>query len=146
MHRRMRDDLEKLLADGSSSRHSEECRECREDLAAMREQSAWLRGLRADADIAAPRAGFYARVMERIEAQSPSIWNLFFESPLGRTLAMASMAVALCLGVYLVSSESSERTLAPAPEMRMDVRPAAMLAGVPDQNAVLVNLITYREQ
>src|SRR5690348_1250193 len=122
MHRRMRDDLEKLLDGGSSSRHPEECQECREDLAAMKEQAVWLRELRSPQPDAVPRAGFYARVIERIEAQSPSIWNLFFESPLGRVLAMASMAVALCLGVYLVSSESSERALAPAPESRMDVR------------------------
>lgn len=150
MHRRMRDDLEKLLAGeaGSSSRHPEECRECGEDLAAMREQAAWLRQLRApDAESdSGPRAGFYARVVERIEAQKPPMWSLFFESPFGRGLAMASMAVALCLGAYLVSSESASHPVLPIGEVQIGARPAAMPAGLPDSNTVLVNLITYREQ
>lgn len=148
MHRRMRDDLETFLAGGASPSqgHPAECQECREDLAAMKEQAAWLRDLRAPDAGSGPRAGFYARVMERIEAQSPSIWSLFFDSQFGRSLAMAAMAVALCLGVYLVSSESTEPALPPAMQVQIGSRPAAMLAGLPDENAVLVNLITYREQ
>jgi hypothetical protein len=150
----MREDLEKLLAgeSGHSAGHPAECAECREDLAAMKEQAAWLRDLRepdpgSPSATDGPRTGFYARVMERIEAQSPSIWNLFFESQLGRRLAIASMAIALCLGVYLVSSDSApEQTFAPVPEVRIGAQPASMLAGMPDENSVLVNLITYREQ
>src|SRR5579872_7309278 len=70
---------------------------------------------RADSGIAGARRfaadlrpGFYARVMERIEAEGPiSIWNLFIESAFGRRIAVASLALALLVGVYLVSSERS---------------------------------------
>jgi anti-sigma factor RsiW len=147
----MRDDLEKILAGESSpvDAHSAECEECREDLAGMREHAALLRGLRAPSSATAdgPKAGFYARVMERIEAQSPSIWSLVFDSQFGRRLAMGSMAVALCLGVYLMSSEpTADQPVQTSSEIRIGARPAAMPAELPDQNTVLVNLITYREQ
>ena len=53
-----------------------------------------------------PRPGFYARVLERIEAQTPtSVFTLFFDSLFARRIAMASLALALLLGVYVISSE-----------------------------------------
>ena len=128
----MRDQAEEVLAG-----RAEPSPECREEIAAMREQAAWIRGLRAPADTE-PRPGFYARVMERIEAQgAASIWSLFFDSQLGRGLALASMTLALCLGMYLVSSEKT------APP---EAQAGTILAGAPDRDAVLVNLVTYREQ
>ena len=157
MHRRMRDQVEHVLAgraDAGSQTHLAECRECRDAIAGMQEQAELLRGLRAAAETE-PRSGFYARVMERIEAQgAESIWSLFFDSPLGRRVAMASMALAVCLSVYLVSSEQmAHRGAAPEPTAR-----AAMFNGdpefspgftpdvTPDQDTVLVNLVTYRGQ
>ena len=132
MHRRVRDELEQVLegkADPSP--------EYREEMEAMREQAAWIRGLRAHED-SEPKPGFYARVMERIEAQgSVSIWSLFFDSQFARRLAVASMTVALGLGVYLVSVERA----APAED-----RAPVIIAGAPDRDAVLFNLVTYREQ
>jgi hypothetical protein len=45
----------------------------------------------------APAAGFYARVMSRIEAQAPpSIWS-FFLQPLGMRIVYASLALAVLL-------------------------------------------------
>jgi hypothetical protein len=128
----MRDEVEQVL-EGKIDPSPE----FREEIEAMREQAAWIRGLRAPGD-AEPTPGFYARVMERIEAQGPaSIWSLFFESPLGRRVAVASMTVALCLGVYMVSVERA----APAED-----RAPLIIAGAPDRDAVLFNLVTYREQ
>jgi hypothetical protein len=106
-----------------------------------------------------PRPGFYARVMERIEAQTPgSVYELFFDSVFGRRLAMASLALALLLGVYVISSEqmaspqaagsgSPQVTLVSdqALEMPQDF-PPMLVTGTPDQGAVLLNLVTYREQ
>jgi predicted anti-sigma-YlaC factor YlaD len=153
MHRLIRDHLEEVLAAPESTRsggHVEECEECRGELAAMREQAHMLRELRTDVE---PRAGFYARVMERIEAQTPaSIWNVFSESAFGRRVAVASMAVALLLGVYLVASEPLQRHVTavnhPMQFLIGDDQPGLQLssAGLPDRNAVLVNLVTYREQ
>jgi len=147
----MRDELEQVLAgkaDASGREHGEQCAECRDEIAAMREQAEWLRGLRApdDAEAPEPKPGFYARVMERIEAQGPvSIWSLFFDSQLGRGLAVASMVLALSLGAYLVSSEqAADRELIvvgdPGPQ------PDVAFTASPDRDAVLVNLVTYREQ
>jgi predicted anti-sigma-YlaC factor YlaD len=151
MHRRVRDKLEDILAgdhiqasrdqpDGHPESHLDECAECRDDIEAMREQQRLLRSLRLPEE-AEPRAGFYARVIERIESQgAASIWSLFFESPVGRGLAMASMVLALSLGVYLLSSERYEPPQPGLPDS------GAILTGAPDRDAVLVNLVTYREQ
>jgi hypothetical protein len=112
--------------------------------------------------VAEPRAGFYARVMERIEAEGPiSIWNLFIESAFGRRIAVASMALAILLGVYLVTSERAaddpmiagqevqQQPLVVVGEdgparviMQMDQSPA----GQSSEDAVLADLVTYREQ
>lgn len=151
MHRGVRDKLEDILAgtgDALSERHLRDCEECSGEMAALREQSAMLRSLRAGDAAPEQSPGFYARVMERIDAQGVvSIWNLFFDSRMGRGLAMASMVVALSLGFYMVSSESSA-----GPETSQvviqdtDELTGPMLSGSPDANAVLVNLVTYREQ
>src|SRR5712691_7354626 len=157
MHRLIRDHLEEILADSERTarvgEHLGDCEECRSEVAAMRKQAALLQSWRAPAAEAEPRAGFYARVIERIEAQGPaSIWNLFFESAFGRRIAVASMALALLLGVYLVTSEqSAEQAAVTAPATQLlpgEDGPGQVLApsGAPDQDSVLVNLVTYREQ
>jgi anti-sigma factor RsiW len=166
MHRGVRDKLEDILAckgglagdnTGDQRRrldsHLSECAECRDEVAAMRDQHRLFQSLRSPEE-AEPRAGFYARVIERIEAQgATSIWNLFFDSPVGRGLAMASMLLALSLGMYLVSSERGAQEVASQPTSGpvmtvpgMEPDAGAMLTGSSDRNAVLWNLVTYREQ
>lgn len=149
MHRGVREQLEDILADAGgalSERHLSECQECSVEVAAMREQRRLFRSLRAGAETPEPGPGFYARVMERIEVQGVvSIWQLFFDSRVGRGLAMASMVVALGLGVYLVSAEEN----AAADRNRVVTEGglnSGMLSGSRDANAVLMNLVTYREQ
>jgi hypothetical protein len=145
--------------------HLAQCGECRDEVRAMQEQTALIQELRAPEDFAADlRPGFYARVMERIETEGPiSIWNLFIESAFGRRIALASLALALLVGVYVVSSERSageptlalglsqatgEQTIvagedAPAREItRVDQSPTDQSS----EDAVLANLVTYREQ
>lgn len=168
MHRLIRDHLEQILAAPGSHHpggeqgkasgeqgkecgaHLEQCEECRGEIAVLREQAAMLRELRADVE---PRPGFYARVMERIETQGPvSIWNVFSESVFGRRLAVASMTLVLTVGVYLVVSEpfQSHSTAANQPIQLLIGEDQSSLAfsdaGLPDRDAVLVNLVTYREQ
>jgi hypothetical protein len=156
MHRLVQDHLEEVLAETSltspASLHLAECAECREEVSAMRLHASMLRALRApsatdrDADSLAPRPGFYARVLERIEAQRPiSIWQLFSDSAFGRRIAIASMAVALLFSVYLVSSERYAQPVSVAVD---EGQPGMTLskAGLPDKDTVLVNLVTYREQ
>jgi hypothetical protein len=151
MHRLIRDHLEEVLArpngSGPAAQHLEECAECRDEIAAMREHAAILQEFRAPEQ--EPHPGFYARVMERIETQGPgSIWNLFFESPFGRRIAFASMALAVLLGLFLVSSEQFLPANEPV-QLAGEDQPGTVLTparGTPDRDAVLVNLVTYQEQ
>jgi hypothetical protein len=112
MHRIIRDHLEQVLAgpgtaaEHPAGKHLLECEECRAEVTAMREHAALLRQWRPLAVDMEPRPGFYARVLDRIEAQGPSsVFTLFFDSLFARRIAMASMALALLLGVYVISSE-----------------------------------------
>lgn len=160
----MRDRLEEILAgspDARSRRHMSECPECRDEVAAMQEQGELLRRLRAPREIE-PGSGFYSRVMDRIEAQraAASIWTLFADSTFGRRIAAASMALALLLSIYVVSSEhmANEATAAASEHAALFSadglpqggvlrgEPAVMLTGAPDEDEVLVNLVTYPQQ
>ena len=173
MHSIIRDHLEDILAGPGSApehpagKHLRECEECRDAVAAMHGQAAMLRQWRTPAGENEPRPGFYARVLERIEAQTPrSVFSLFFDSLFGRRIAMASLALALLLGVYVISSEQMAEPQAaqmlPQPALDYDIpqdlpmilsdgvlsgnAEPRLVTGAPDQGAVLVNLVTYREQ
>ena len=154
MHGMIRDHLEEVLSRRKQEldeklAHLDECAECREEVAAMRTQAELFKSLRADEEVE-PRPGFYARVMERIETQGArSIWSLFFESPFGRRVAVASMALALLMGVYLVTSERSEEQFGTGAEQAQSIAgedQPGFVVGAPDRDAVLVNLVTYQEQ
>lgn len=152
MHRLIQDHLEEVLREtgrvenAQAAAHLAECTGCREEVSAMLRQASALRALRVNDDTLAPRAGFYARVMERIEAQRPiDIWQLFFDSVFARRITMASMALVVLFSVYLVSSERLAQPVAVTVE---ESQPGMLVsqAGLPDKDAVLVNLVTYREQ
>lgn len=160
MHRVIRDHLEEVLAgsrkecDPGAVSHIDECEECRGEVEAMRAQARLLRELRAAAE---PRPGFYARVMERIETQgaAASIWSVFSDSPFGRSIAVASMALMLLASIFLYTSAAMSEQTAANPtvqfisgELPDEGQSGQVLtqSGVPDRDAVLVNLVTYREQ
>ena len=165
MHRIIRDHLEEVLTGHGSApehpagKHLAECEECRDAVTGMRAQAAMLQQWRApaEAEMMEPRAGFYARVLERIETQGPgSVWALFFDSLFARRIAMASLALALLLGAYVISSEQmAEPQAARVQELPQavfsgdvfsDSAQPRLVTGAPDQDAVLVNLVTYRER
>src|SRR5258708_709141 len=177
MHREIRNHVEDVLAGSKASpgsEHSDQCQECRTEIRGRREQASLLRELRAPAEAeAVPRPGFYARVLERIEAQGPiSIWNLFTESAFGRRIAVASLALALLLGVYVITSERvaedpllasqpAQTPLAEQPLVTAEDAPGRLIIQIDqtiDQSvdqlrvdesspdAVLANLVTYQEQ
>jgi len=163
MHRHVREHLEEVLAEpdsgktsGTAGQHLRECGECRAEVTLMREQAAELRAWRATEE-RDPKPGFYARVLERIEAEGPaSIWDLFFDSSSGHRLAIASLALAVLMCLCLVSVErlftDTAQDYQPfGSELRGQVvagedQPGVVLTGAPDQDSVLVNLVTYREQ
>jgi hypothetical protein len=158
MHRIIEDHLEDVLsgtlpAGHQVSVHLKDCGPCREETSAMRAHNELLRGFKSP-DVE-PRAGFYARVLERIELQRPiSIWALFTESLWGRRLATASLAAAMFLGAYLVSSEQVEPNLfATRGAVEMDplfpsagFTNAVMTADASDSGAVLMSLVSYQER
>jgi len=123
----------------------------------MRSQARLLRALRADSE---PRPGFYARVVDRIEKQgATSIWSILSESPFGRRIATASLALVVLGGIFLYTSDKSSEQTVQAPVVQLiagdiagdipgDEQPGPVLTqpGLPDRDAVLVNLVTYREQ
>ena len=76
--------------------------------------TAILETLRAPADIG-PRPGFYARVMDSVEAgKQRSIWSIFLEPVFGTRLALASATLMALLGFALLStpSQAGEETAA----------------------------------
>jgi anti-sigma factor RsiW len=149
MHQAIRKNLEEYLKGSTADipaefhRHLGECDDCASELLRLETQSQLLRSLQG-AKAAEPRAGFYARVIERIEAQQPfSIWSVFLERKFGFRLAVASGLLAGLLGVYLVTSEPS------GPETGITTSVAT--AGAPtdaeqqQRDAVLVDLASYRQ-
>jgi hypothetical protein len=94
MHGSVRVELENLLA--------------AEPSAAATEIAGMLKTLKAPAEME-PSAGFYARVMQRIEASARrSIWWVFVYSPIGKRVAYVSLALSLALGTYMVAAESTD--------------------------------------
>jgi predicted anti-sigma-YlaC factor YlaD len=160
MHEPIRENLEEFLS-GSARQmpqafqaHLQACEECASELQLFQAQSKMLRSLQCDADID-PRAGFYARVMERIEARGPaSIWTLLLEPSFGRRLALASATLVVLLGTYLVTTEPGENSIASNPvtvaydaaTSQVDVAAGAdTLQQQRQRDAVLVNLASYHE-
>jgi predicted anti-sigma-YlaC factor YlaD len=161
MHQEIRQRLEDYLSGenlpGASSSqlpagfeaHLGECAGCAGEVKALAEQAELLRSLRSPRD-REPRAGFYARVMERIEAQPASIWSLFLERRFGFRLAVASAALAALLGAYLVVSEPGGPELVSSPAVALTDTQNVQVNddGALQQrqrDAVLVDLASYRQ-
>jgi predicted anti-sigma-YlaC factor YlaD len=90
--------------------HLNECASCRAGMDGMAGVSSLFGALRNQACEAAP--GFYARVVERIEATSaaPSLAGLFaFDLVFARRLAFSCMLTLAVLGSVLVSRELAYR-------------------------------------
>jgi hypothetical protein len=172
MHDPIRDHLEDHLR-GSAGKiprdfqaHLEQCEDCAIELRLYELQSEMLRSLQASQEIE-PRAGFYARVMDRIETEGrSSIWSVLLQPTIGRRMAVACATLVVLLGTYFVATELSEPIVAVAPAMASVApvsappasieaqapRPAANLPVVTDdgqlersRDAVLVNLASFHE-
>src|SRR5277367_3697100 len=113
MHGVIRDRLEDVLRSQDvltgpkeAKDHLASCEACTREVALLREQSRMVQSLRVEAE---PSAGFYARVLQRIEERAQNtIWAVFLYSPFGKRLAFASLALALLLGTYVIGMESQD--------------------------------------
>ncbi len=120
MHDVIRTDLENFLSDrlapermAAFREHIAECASCREMVTSFEQQSTLIRSLRVSEEEVAPAAGFYARVMERIEAQRPiSLWSVFLQPLFARRVMYASLALFLALGSSVLWSSESHEALA----------------------------------
>lgn len=153
MHGSIRDRLEDLLGPKQAtdeqstgchdgSRHLSSCPQCSAELQKMRTQAEMLRLLRPAEEVE-PTAGFYARVMQRIEEQArESIWAAFIYSRYANRLAYATLAVALVLSSYVIAHERQDGHLG---TQGMVAGNGAPVFGDQTQqrNAVLANFEAY---
>jgi len=154
MHQPIRDHLEDYLRGAGQDipqgfrAHLQACEDCAQELRTLEQQSRLLRSLASPE--AEPRAGFYARVMERIESQQTSIWALFLERRFGLRVAIASATLAVLMGAYLVSTEPGGM-LSSTPSVVLTDTPIAEAGQQPDaveqqqRDAVLVDLASFHE-
>ena len=149
MHQPMEDGLEGYLsgrAESEFEQHLTSCPACRAEAEAFREQADWMRTLRPPED-AAPAAGFYARVMERIEAQRQgSFWSFFMQPVLARRLVYASLTLMVLLGVavWQTGADPALHESNPMQIMANSELPAADGADPShDRSVVLANLASY---
>jgi anti-sigma factor RsiW len=154
MHGSIRDRLEDLLsAEGSAAsdqglvKHLSSCMECSSELEAMKAQSAFLHSLRAPDELE-PQAGFYARVIQRIEERGKdSIWAVFMYSTFAKRLTYASLAATLLLSSYVISQEvesgpSDEQITA----QQFHDDPPVTGSLQQQRDAVLVNFVSHQGQ
>ncbi len=152
MHRSIRDRLEDLLAArGAAStadltEHLSSCAACSSELESMNAQSQMLRSLRSTEEIE-PAAGFYARVMQRIEERAKeSIWGVLIYSPFGKRLAYASLTIALMLGTYVITQEARDGHLGGERIVAQESHYDALVVGnqAQQRDAVLVNFASHQ--
>ena len=128
--------------------HLKACAECRDELNLMRQQAALLQVFRPGQEVE-PRAGFYARVLDRIAAQQKtSIWSAFLEPVFGRRLAVAALALTLILGASLAFMEADSTYSPPSADtiIALEEHPPDLGTNQQrDRDTILVTLATYRE-
>lgn len=158
MHGFIRERLEDLLmakrvsegATGERSnavdQHLASCEECADEISVMRTQADFLRSFRVTEEVE-PAAGFYARVLQRIEERAKaSIWAVFIYSPSGKRLAFASATLAVLLASFVVAQESSDGHLSDSGVVvAQEIHTIAPVTGdqAEQRDAVLVNLVSY---
>lgn len=164
MHGFIRDQLEDLLTaepptarlprgnanydTNEATKHLNACPECSCEFEAIRAHSALLRTLRPPQEEIEPAAGFYARVMQRIEeGTKDSIWSVFVYSPFGKRLAYASLAIAALLSTYVVSLEARDGHLGGENIVAQQVNGEAPCFGTKAQqrDEVLTNFASSQE-
>jgi len=156
MHGPIKERLEECLRDAPGKElppefeeHLRACEECRETLSWMQQQCRMLRELRPPSPMD-PAPGFYARVLERIEAQQKSsIWSVFLDPVFDRHLVAASLALTVLLGSYLAFAEpgSAAPVAAPAETIMVveDHPPGLGQDRQRDRETILATLASYRE-
>jgi anti-sigma-K factor RskA len=150
MHEVVRERLEDLLAgslegDSVAELHLAACEECRQQVEAFRSNALLIRSLRYSQEVA-PAPGFYARVMDRIEARrSASVWNALLDPAFAWRLAVGSVAALLLIGSFIFMREAEPPEPAVTVIAVQEHPPDLGSDPLRDRDTVLVTLATYRE-
>ena len=156
MHALIKERLEEYLrgtgeqADLAAFRaHLASCGDCSGEIEGMRSQVRLLQLLRLPEDFE-PGAGFYARVMDRIDAQrSTSTFYAFLDLHIAHRLIFASLTAVIVLGSYLVYTERTPSFGESGPVAVLASQTAERdLVGAhqaQDRETVLVALASYEE-
>jgi predicted anti-sigma-YlaC factor YlaD len=156
MHRTVKDNLEEYLREEQSAilsqqflEHIRQCEKCRRELHVMKEQALLLRTLRTSETLE-PTAGFYARVLDRIESQRLlPIWNVFLDPVFASRLAVACVALLAILAGFFFTShrQAYDPAASPAYILAADPHEREVVGTSPamDRDTVLVSLATYQE-
>lgn len=155
MHQPIQDHVEEYMNDPGDRKISPEfhahlgnCGSCAQEVEAFQAQRLSLHSLRAPAN-AEPNPGFYARVLNRIEVQTPdSFLAVFLEPAFGRRLAFACLTLVVLMGTYLAKTEPGSDLAKPSGVV-ISQKPAAGFedgtVNTRQRDAVLVNLASYQE-
>lgn len=139
MHEPVRSNLEEILQGRLRpgqrevvAAHLKSCAACEAELGGMSLHADLLRSFRVS-DAPEPSAGFYARVLNRVENQArPSFWELLTDPILGRRLVYATGTMFLLMASFLLATSGEQSQLARTPvEMiaQPPVVPASHSAG-----------------
>jgi anti-sigma factor RsiW len=133
MHEPVQSQLEDILQGKLSAAkraeveaHLAACSACAAELPSFVAYSKVLKALRF-AEAPEPSAGFYGRVMMRVEAQArPSFWNLLLDPVFGQRLVYATGALFLLMASFLLATTGGQPELAQTPvHMMAQPEPAA---------------------
>jgi len=156
MHALIKERLEEYLrgsggqADLAAFRaHLASCGACSAEIEGMQSQVRLLQLLRLPDEVE-PQAGFYARVIERIDAQqSASPLYAFLDLRLAHRLMFASLTAVIVFGSYLAYTERAPLLGESGPVAVLASQPAERdLVGAhqaQDRETVLVALASYEE-
>lgn len=153
MHKQVLEGLEDHLAGRAQAplaqalaAHLGVCAECRELVGGMRKQADMLGVLKAGTELD-PAPGFYARVMDRIEAQaSLSFWSVFIEPLFMRRFMYAAAALMLVLGFAAATVNDGSGLMQAVPvEMTAEIAmpDAGSFVGEAEREVVFVNLTSF---
>jgi len=154
MHAVVMDSLEEYLSgalepavERSIEAHLSVCHACREEVRGMQDVSQLFVSFRAEEEVA-PSTGFFAGVMQRVEAQrpAPSFASLFaLDFVFGRRLVFASLMMLAVLGTYLVTREV-EYPAAPASEAVVAEEQGSPAFDSAPADNMLVTLTAYEQR
>ena len=163
MHGVVRESIESYLS-GSLCRAEERaveahlavCTKCREDVRGMQAVSRMFDSLRSPAaagvfseavsgDAVAPPPGFYARVMQAVEARkaAPSFSGLFaLDFAFGRRLLVSSLVTLVLVGGFLVSREAGSAR-GPSPDSILAQQDSPGFDNASASDSMLATLTSY---